>query len=157
MGDLLRLLGGSPDCASSLRVLPAATRVGTAIVWQSRCCSAGCSPTTGSGRRNSKPATSCELLDQEAGELATQVAAAKICHATRTAAKNWRAWRWRDSASGPAGETLAQAQDRLTTLNSAERARVMKAAQAAEQRARQIREELARKAAEESADKWTRE
>jgi hypothetical protein len=57
----------------------------------------------------------------------------------------------------PAGETLAQAQDRLTTLNSAERARVMKAAQIAEQRARQIREELVRKAAEESADKWTRE
>jgi hypothetical protein len=57
----------------------------------------------------------------------------------------------------PAGETLAQAQDRLTTLNSAERARVMKAARAAEERARQIREALARKAAEESADKWTRE
>ena len=57
----------------------------------------------------------------------------------------------------PAGETLAQAQDRLTTLNSAERARVMKVAQAAEQRARQIREALTRKAAEESADKWTRE
>ena len=57
----------------------------------------------------------------------------------------------------PAGETVAQAQDRLTTLNSAERARVMKAAQVAEQRARQIREALARKAAEESADKWTRE
>ena len=57
----------------------------------------------------------------------------------------------------PAGETLAQAQDRLTTLNSAERARVMQAARAAEERARQIREALAKKAAEESADKWTRE
>lgn len=57
----------------------------------------------------------------------------------------------------PAGETPAQAQDRLTTLNSAERARVMKAARAAEERARQIREALARKAAQESADKWTRE
>jgi hypothetical protein len=57
----------------------------------------------------------------------------------------------------PAGETLAQAQDRLSTLNSAERARVMKAARAAEERARQIREALVRKAAEESADKWTRE
>jgi len=41
--------------------------------------------------------------------------------------------------------------------NSAERARVMKAAQAGEQRARQIREALVRKAAEESADKYTRE
>ncbi len=57
----------------------------------------------------------------------------------------------------PAGETVAQAQDRLTTLNSAERARVLKAARTAEQRAREIREALARKAAEESADKFTRE
>jgi hypothetical protein len=57
----------------------------------------------------------------------------------------------------PAGETLAQAQDRLTTLNSTERARVMQAARAAEARARRIREALAKKAAQESADKWTRE
>lgn len=57
----------------------------------------------------------------------------------------------------PAGETVAQAQDRLTTLSGAERARVLSASRAAEQRARAIREALARKAAEESADKWTRE
>jgi hypothetical protein len=57
----------------------------------------------------------------------------------------------------PSGETLAQAQDRLTTLNSTERARVMQASRAAEVRARQIREALAKKAAQESADKWTRE
>jgi hypothetical protein len=57
----------------------------------------------------------------------------------------------------PAGETVAQAQDRLATLNSAERARVMQASRAAEERARKIREELAKKAAEEAADKWTRE
>jgi hypothetical protein len=57
----------------------------------------------------------------------------------------------------PLGETEAQAQDRLTTLSSAERARVLKAARAAEERARAIREALARKAAQESADKWTRE
>lgn len=57
----------------------------------------------------------------------------------------------------PAGETVAQAQDRLTTLSGAERARVLKASRAAAQRARAIREALARKAAEESADKWTRE
>lgn len=57
----------------------------------------------------------------------------------------------------PAGETVAQAQDRLTTLNSAERARVMQASRAAEERARQIREALARTAAEEAADKWSRE
>jgi hypothetical protein len=57
----------------------------------------------------------------------------------------------------PSGETLAQAQDRLTSLNSAERARVLQASRAAEERARGIREALARKAAQESADKFTRE
>jgi hypothetical protein len=57
----------------------------------------------------------------------------------------------------PAGETIAQAQDRLTTLSSAERERVLKASRQAEERARAIRAALVRKAAEESADKWTRE
>jgi hypothetical protein len=57
----------------------------------------------------------------------------------------------------PAGETVAQAQDRLTSLSSTERARVLQASKAAEERARAIREALARKAAEESADKYTRE
>jgi hypothetical protein len=57
----------------------------------------------------------------------------------------------------PAGETIAQAQDRLSALSSAERARVVAAARQAEQRARAIREALARKAAQESADKYTRE
>jgi len=57
----------------------------------------------------------------------------------------------------PSGETVAQAQDRLTALSSAERARVIKASRKAEQRAREIREALARKAAQESADKYTRE
>jgi len=57
----------------------------------------------------------------------------------------------------PAGETPEQAQDRLATLNSAERQRVIAAARAAEERARQIREALAKKEAEEAADKWTRE
>lgn len=57
----------------------------------------------------------------------------------------------------PAGESVAQAQDRLKSISAAERARVIKAARAAEERARSIREALARKAAEESADKYTRE
>jgi len=57
----------------------------------------------------------------------------------------------------PAGESEAQAQDRLTTISSAARAKVVSAARAAEERARQIREALARKAAEEAADKATRE
>ncbi len=57
----------------------------------------------------------------------------------------------------PAGETLAQAQDRLSALGGVERARVIAAARQAEERARAIREALARKAAEEAADKYTRE
>jgi hypothetical protein len=57
----------------------------------------------------------------------------------------------------PAGETEAQAQDRLATLNSAERQRVIQAARAAEERAQQIREAMAKKAAEEAADKAGRE
>jgi len=57
----------------------------------------------------------------------------------------------------PSGETVIQAQDRLTTLGSIERNRVLAASRAAEQRARDIREALARQAAQESADKYTRE
>ncbi len=57
----------------------------------------------------------------------------------------------------PAGELIAQAQDRLTTLSSIERNRVLEASRAAEQRAREIREALARQSARESADKYTRE
>jgi hypothetical protein len=57
----------------------------------------------------------------------------------------------------PGGESEAQAQDRLTTLSSAERQRVVKAARVAEERARAIREDMARRAAQEAADKATRE
>ncbi len=57
----------------------------------------------------------------------------------------------------PAGETVVQAQDRLKSISTAERTRVIQAARAAEQRARAIREALTKKAAEESADKYTRE
>lgn len=57
----------------------------------------------------------------------------------------------------PAGESPAQAQDRLSSISSLERARVLEAARAAEVRAREIREALRRKAAEEGADKWARE
>jgi hypothetical protein len=57
----------------------------------------------------------------------------------------------------PAGETLAQAQDRLTTLNSIERQRVIKAARQAEARARQVREAMAREAAKEASLKAMRE
>jgi hypothetical protein len=57
----------------------------------------------------------------------------------------------------PQGEREAAAQDRLTTLNSIERQRVLKATQAAQQRANEIREAMRKKAAEESAAKYTRE
>jgi len=97
-----------------------------------------------------------ELLEREATELAPQVASRKFVTDPDRREELARLALAR-LGFRPAGETLAQAQDRLTTLNSAERARVMKAAQAGEQRARQIREALVRKAAEESADKYTRE
>jgi hypothetical protein len=57
----------------------------------------------------------------------------------------------------PAGESLAQAQDRLTTLNSAERRRVMEATRAAEERAREIRRRMAEDAAREAEAKTKRE
>ncbi len=57
----------------------------------------------------------------------------------------------------PAGESEAQAQDRLTTISSAERERVIKAARTAEERTRAIREAMARQAAQEAADKASRE
>ena len=55
----------------------------------------------------------------------------------------------------PAGESVAQ--DRLSTLDSVERSRVIREARAAEERARKIREEMARKAAEEAAAVYGRE
>jgi hypothetical protein len=57
----------------------------------------------------------------------------------------------------PAGETETQAQDRLMTISSSERQRVIKAARAAEERARHIREAMARQAAEEAQAKAMRE
>ncbi|MEY2926583.1 MAG: hypothetical protein RL367_1060 [Pseudomonadota bacterium] len=57
----------------------------------------------------------------------------------------------------PAGESEAQAADRLTAISGAERQRLLNASRAAEERAREVREALARQAAQESADKWTRE
>ena len=57
----------------------------------------------------------------------------------------------------PAGESVAQAQDRLTTLSSVERQRVLTASRVAVERARAIREAMAKQAAQEAADKWNRE
>ncbi len=57
----------------------------------------------------------------------------------------------------PLGEHPHQAADRLTSLSSAERQRLVQAAKASELRARELREAAARKAAEEAADKMGRE
>jgi hypothetical protein len=109
----------------------------------------------------SKPATAAladvmVLLRDDASELAAHTTATKI---VQDADRREELARLALARLGlrPAGETLAQAQDRLTTLSSAERARLLKASRQAEERASAIRAALARKAAEESADKWTRE
>jgi hypothetical protein len=57
----------------------------------------------------------------------------------------------------PAGETPAQAADRLATISTTERQRVSEAARAAVERARAIREAMAKKAAEEAAAQSSRE
>lgn len=57
----------------------------------------------------------------------------------------------------PAGETASQAADRLSTLDSAERVRVVKAAREAERRAAEIRAALEKKRQEEAAAAYGRE
>jgi hypothetical protein len=57
----------------------------------------------------------------------------------------------------PQGETETKAKDRLTTLNSVERAYLMEKTRQAQERARQLREEMARQEAEEAASKMSRE
>jgi hypothetical protein len=97
-----------------------------------------------------------ELLRETASELAGQAVALKYVQDPDRREELSRLALARIGCR-PAGETLAQAQDRLSSLSSTERSRVLKAARAAEERARAVREALARKAAEESADKYTRE
>ena len=57
----------------------------------------------------------------------------------------------------PAGETIPQAQDRLGTLNAAERQRVVRASRQAEERAQKIREAMQRVAEAEANAKAMRE
>jgi hypothetical protein len=57
----------------------------------------------------------------------------------------------------PEGETPTQAADRLKTLDSIERQKVILEARRSQERARQIREEMARRAAEEAAARYGRE
>lgn len=57
----------------------------------------------------------------------------------------------------PAGETTAQAADRLTTLDSVERERVIRKTRKAEARAREVREAMARQRAQEAAARYSPE
>ncbi len=57
----------------------------------------------------------------------------------------------------PQGESVAQAQSRLTTLDSIERQRVVFQTRKAQQRAQEIREAMQEKARQEAAARYTRE
>jgi hypothetical protein len=57
----------------------------------------------------------------------------------------------------PEGESTLQAADRLTTLDSVERVRVIRQTRQAEARAREIREAMAKKQAQEAAARYSRE
>lgn len=57
----------------------------------------------------------------------------------------------------PEGETAAQAADRMTSVDSVERKKVVEKSREAQRRAQEIREALARKEAEEAASKMTRD
>jgi hypothetical protein len=57
----------------------------------------------------------------------------------------------------PEGETAEYAADRLTTLDSVERERVIRQTRKAEARARELREAMARKRAEEAASRYSPE
>jgi hypothetical protein len=154
-GDLIRMLGGSPEPAelasfTGVEQKRDRNRLAIALLL--------CWLLSDNWFKEAQLNASSvvELLDEQSREFSTQVSAQKFVNDPDRREELARLVLAR-LGYRPAGETLAQAQDRLTTLNSAERARVMKAAQVAEKRARDIREALARKAAEESADKWSRE
>ena len=57
----------------------------------------------------------------------------------------------------PNGESEIHANDRLTTINSIERQKLIEESKAAQKRAQELREAIARQEAEEAASKWNRE
>lgn len=57
----------------------------------------------------------------------------------------------------PAGETDIQANDRLTTIDSLERIKLIEQSKAAQKRAQELRDAMARQEAEEAASKMNRE
>lgn len=98
----------------------------------------------------------CRFLTEELAELAPLVSAPKL---VSDPDRREELARLCLKALGlrPAGETIHQAQDRLTTLSTLERQRVIRASRAAEERMRQIRDAMKKKAAEEAAAKLRRE
>ena len=102
------------------------------------------------------PADIARVLDETIGDLATTTAANKfVSDPDRREELARMILAHLDFV--PQGETPAQATDRLSSISTTERRRLLEASRAAQQRAREIREALIKKAAEESADKWTRE
>jgi hypothetical protein len=155
VADLVQLLGGSAGAAQLQRFSGADARrdrnrlsITLLLCWL----------LADEWFRQTRPAADevLQVLDAEAAELGSRVASRKFVTDPDRREELARLALAR-LGFRPAGETVSQAQDRLTTLNSAERARVVQAARVAEERARKIREALVKKAAEESADKWTRE
>jgi len=57
----------------------------------------------------------------------------------------------------PGGETVAQASDRLKSLSTVERAKVVTEMKAAQERARKLREQMAAEAARQSASRYSSE
>lgn len=99
---------------------------------------------------------SVQFLTERVPELAKVIAAQKfIADADR---REELARIFLDSLDlRPLGETVEQANDRLATLSSTERQRVIQESRAAEQRAREVRAAMAKKAAEEAAATYGRE
>lgn len=154
-GDLLRSLGATIDVTalSSLEGMDAKrdrNRVSVTLLL--------CWLLADEWFRQNKLASNAifDLLDQGSIQLGAQVASRKFV-SDPDRREEFARFSLARLGFRPAGESIAQAQDRLTSLSSAERARVLRASRAAEERARAIREALARKAAQESADKLTRE
>lgn len=106
--------------------------------------------------RHLEPETLWKLLTRTSPQLAAQASARQFLSDPDRREELVRL-ALADLGMRPEGETVAQAQDRLSSISSLERARVLEASRAAEARAREIRDALRRKAAQEGADKWARE
>jgi hypothetical protein len=154
VSDVLRDLGGAPLSKEQARVFETAdaprNHLSIALI--------GCWLLHDEWFRDQTgvPQAALAFLAQTARELSALAASAKFVTDSDRREELARLC-LRDLGLRPAGETLAQAQDRLTTLSSVERARVIRAAQGAEERARAIRVEMARKAQAEADAKMMRE